>query len=323
MRRMSKALIFSIIIISLLFFAYSRISIYNLLEGDPPSIYNYGLGGLSNYISKRVFTHKIDVIFSFKNLDSHDPGTSTLLIIGPDKPINKTDIDVILRWTYQGGKTIIADESNNSILLLNNIGISVKYVLWSIAKALCMVKHDNVTYIDVLFNVYNALDILPNVNASTICMYRDSILALERPYGKGLFIVIGDSSIVINDILLKSPLAINNTLFMDYIIGGRDVILYEGSRIYRSVDAEIFIGIISALVNTLSFMANLIVGEGFLNTFIRVTALSSIIVIGLVMKFGFPKSPQSYVVSEEVDKTLFDLRKHVLEGLRKWGIVKQ
>jgi len=164
---------------------------------------------------------------------------------------------------------------------------------------------------------------LQNINASSLCVYGDSILAIERSYGEGLFIVIGDSSIVINDVLLKSPLATNNTLFMDYVIGERDIILYEGSRIYRSIDAEIFIGILNALINALSFIASLIVGGSFLNIFIRVSVLSSIIIVGLIMKFGFPRPPQSYRYSGGVENTLFDLRKHVLEGLRKWGIVEQ
>lgn len=323
MRKMSRALVFSIIIISLLFFAYSRISIYSLLEGDPPSIYNYGFGGISNYIDKRIFIYKVDIIFGFRNLDSYNPRINTLLIIGPDKPIDEEDIDIILKWTYQGGRTIIADESNSTALLLNRIGISIKSTIWSITKGSCIVNYDNVSYIDVLFNVYSILDISPNIDASALCVYGDSILAIERPYGEGLFIVIGDSSIIINDVLLKSSLAMNNTLFMDYLIGKRDIILYEGSRIYRSIDAEIFIGILNTLVNALSFISNLIVGGSFLSIFIRVIVLSSTIIVGLIMRFGFPRSPQSYKYREGIESTLFDLRKHVLEGLRKWGIVKQ
>ncbi|ADM27262.1 conserved hypothetical protein [Ignisphaera aggregans DSM 17230] len=320
---MSKAFIFSITIIFLLLFAYSRISIYSLLEGDPPSIYNYGLGGISNYFGKRIFMHRINIIFNFKNLDSYNPRTNTLLIIGPDKPITEEDINIILKWTSQGGKTIIADESNNTALLLNNIGVSIKSTIWGTTNASCIINYGNTSHIDVLFNVYNILGVLQNINASSLCIYGDSILAIERPYGEGLFIVIGDSSIVINDVLLKSSLATNNTLFMDYVIGDRDIILYEGSRIYRSTDAEIFIGILNALVNALSFIASLIIGVNFSSIFIRVSVLSSIIIVGLIMKFGFPRPPQSYRYGEGEEKVSFDLRKHVLEGLRKWGIVEQ
>lgn len=278
----SKILSIIILLIILLVVSHTKTPLYSVIERDPPSPFNYGPGGISKFYIDEIYKRRVELIYTPARLSYYIPNRYALLIIGPDDYIE--DYKEIFLWVGRGGITIVMDELNYSITLLNSLGIQQGSMYSTIAIGSCSIGNQS---LNVLFNVFRVLEV-NNSNASTLCLVNGLPTAFTIPYGNGTFIIFSDSSIVINNVM-DSIYAMNNSLCIDYLIGGRGVIIYEGSRIYSTVEAKVIAYMLNTVFLSINMLITYLLGFDILRRVIAFLLVTCLVIIYIVNRFGFSR----------------------------------
>ncbi|MEL9909446.1 MAG: DUF4350 domain-containing protein [Ignisphaera sp.] len=224
---MVKVYWIGVFILLLLIAGYSGVRIRGELVGDPPSVYNNMPGGLTIFTSSEALERRVDIIYSLDDIYRYDPGKYALLIVGPD---TRVDASPRLRqWIEDGGLLIVMDETMNTEGLLRGFDIYLGNTpaIQEIATGVCSTGNAN---IKVVFNVYTV--VYSTSNYTVLCRVNDKTTGLSRSIGGGMVIAIGDSSLVINEVLSKGGAWYGNRLFIDMVSDGRGLVVYEGGRTY-------------------------------------------------------------------------------------------
>ncbi|MET1160398.1 MAG: DUF4350 domain-containing protein [Thermoprotei archaeon] len=314
MPQTSRLFIAGILLLSLLIILYSGVKLRGGITGDPPSLYNLGAGGVSRFFTEKLINPGVTVIYDFNALNRYSPEQYVLFIIGPDQELREAS--PVLEWVEKGGIMILMDETENSILLMKELGISYVMRLMRIDKAVCIIDNQTIT---ILVNVYAVLD-SNTADAVPICRIGDSTVAYMVEYGEGVFYIIGDSSIVINEVLMKSIMAENNTRLVDLLIGNRKILIYEGGRKYEYVELAIIASYIDSFLRGISVLTNTLFSPDLLWRTARVLMLAVIVSLIVIIKYGFPSPP--HAVSKRSVHKEEDVRKMIERGLKKWMIEK-
>jgi hypothetical protein len=285
------------------------------LEYDPPSVFNDGPGGLSGYVFYATFRKGLDIIFSFTELNYYtNPSRYALLIVGPDKSFS--DINYVLEWIKRGGVVIVLDEYNYSLSLLKYFGFDLGTLFNVKSIAICELNNLNLT---IYVNVFR--EVKPPSNSSTICRYGYAPIAIALNYGNGRIIVVGDSSLVINEISIKAPQWYTaNTAFIDAITEGRNIVLFEGARIYRQETSFTILYYISTFPNLITNLVNYIFNQPINLRALIVVIISFISAIYAMYRYGYPrkyelKFSQYSTPYEHIYK---DLKEKIVEGVELW-----
>ncbi|MEM0027562.1 MAG: hypothetical protein QXT53_06775 [Ignisphaera sp.] len=316
----NKLLIFTLILLSLVIFSQSQKPIASILDLDPPSIYNIGPGGITIFYDYEKTRRSVQIIYSFDELKYFDPQNNVLLILGPDKDVDS--IDSLFSWIGKGGVAIVGDELNHSKQILNYIGIEQSTAIPGVGEAQCIIGN---TTIEIVIDVAKTL-LSSNSKSSILCLYGSMPIAYNVSYGNGYIVVIGDSSIVINEILATLNISVNNIFFMEHIIDGKGLIIYEGGRVYRPVEAQAIAQTISVIVNGLSDLFQwLLFRQGNVSLLEFFTGLVVLSMLYLTVKFGIMANPRKYLSSsvESNKEFIKNIRKEILVGVDKWQNIQR
>ncbi len=295
---MSKSLVLSLLVIITLLLVYStsgRVELTGNPLPDSPSIYNYYNGGVSLYFNDKSLKNGLSVIHSLDELSSYNPANHVLFIISPDKKITLSSR--VKEWVSKGGLLVVMDETHNTLPLVKLFNIEYGKYHESVVLGNCSINNKN--YL-VLFNVYQSIKTDTMINAEPICRVRNETVAVYLKHGSGGVFVIGDSSLVINEIYVKHQNIENNTGFVDSIIGDRSIIVYEGDRNYTG-GTEFEAGkIITGLVSWIRDTA----GSMFNGTMIEVAGKASLLVliitVAVILVYGPPSNPYKVLKRKEL-----------------------
>ncbi|MEM2006827.1 MAG: DUF4350 domain-containing protein [Sulfolobales archaeon] len=219
----SRALLLSVAVLWLVFLSIMQIPLIQSLEGDPPSLYNRGDGGLSELVSAMTIYKKIKAARSVEDIWLYDPSSSVLLILGLDFFPKEYEILQILRWVEKGGELIVLDEFTTPRPLLEKVNLSVGQLISDISLGVCCVSGFNRT---VLFNVYREV-----LGGIPICWVSGIPVATEVRHGNGKILVFGDSSIFINEVL-RSRYRQAHLSFVLALLDRDTVVFYESGRVF-------------------------------------------------------------------------------------------
>ncbi|MEM2606186.1 MAG: hypothetical protein QW101_03955 [Ignisphaera sp.] len=302
--------------VCLLLLISSPVTLLMSLEMDPPSIYNSGFGGLERYVVDIMFSKNVEIIFRFSELHRFKPEEFSLLVVGPDEEIH--DVEKIIDWVSKGGIAIVLDELNYTKPLMTRLGLSRGNMFNVIDVADC---HFDGMQTKILVNVFTEV-VSDNVdNLQQICRYNDIPIAVRIRYGRGMIVVVGDSSLVINDVYLKSPQWYRiNSGFIRLLSMDRDIIIYEGSRRYSRITSAIIALVISNINNGIPDIINIVIGDSLMNRLISVIILMFVSVLYTVYRFGIPKyridESITFKYVERIDHQEF--REKVRKGMLSW-----
>ncbi len=286
----SKALLLALLILAalLLLFYPKNIYVEGSLVGDPPSVFNVKNGGVSTYFRVKAPLHGLVVIYSFSELEKYSPNHYALFIIGPDREVAPSG--ELENWVRRGGTLIIMDESDNTRSLVRAFGVEYGSLEREIKLGNCTF---NGRVLIVLFNVYR--DLKPvHGGCTVICRVRNDTVALETRYGSGRVYVVGDSSLVINELYIKNQNIWDNPLFVDEMIGDRKILVYEGARNYTHETVYGTGKILSGIADLLRDSASSVFND---TTILVASKISGIIIAATIFLFitiGFPESINSW-----------------------------
>ncbi len=174
---------------------------YPLLSTSPE---NNGPGGTSLFVSDLIRSYHNVVLGGVKDLSSEDGGRILYIVLGPDKPFNKTEANIIAEEVKTGKlNLLIADESGNVSVLLNSLRVGgIGEIIFNGSRAhqgegwgyvvglKCGSEHYYTTKAARLNTV---------PGGEVLCTYEDgSPAAVLYRVGKGVVLVVGDSSIFAN-----------------------------------------------------------------------------------------------------------------------------
>lgn len=127
------------------------------------------------------------------------------------------------------------------------LGINKTIFVTNIAKGICRLGGLSMP---VLFNVYQ---VFPNAESTTpICWVGNSVVAFEKKIGRGEAVVIGDSSLIINYLVLDTRYGSLDTYFIKQLVGHREILIYEGNRACRIMHSLKGIMMINAIMTAIS-----------------------------------------------------------------------
>lgn len=302
--------------ICLLLLISSPVTLFMSLEMDPPSVYNRGFGGLERYAVDAMLGKKVEIIFRFSDLYRFDPEDFSLLIVGPDEELQ--DIEKIIDWISRGGIAIVLDELNYTKPLMTLLGISRGDMFNIIDVADC---HFDGIQMKILVNVFTEI-LSDNVDdIQQICRYINIPIAIRVRYGKGMIVFIGDSSLVINDVYLKSPQWYRiNSEFIRLLSMDRDIIIYEGSRKYSRITSAFIALVMSNINNGIPDVMNIVIGDSLMNRLATAIILMFVSVLYTMYKFGIPKyridESITFKYVERIEHQEF--REKVRKGMLSW-----
>ncbi|MEW6607148.1 MAG: hypothetical protein AB1414_06790 [bacterium] len=121
-----------------------------------------------------------------------------LIFIAPTKPFSPKEIEIIKEYLLQGGIVILSvgfEEKGGSLRLLNNFG----FKLANVPLGYFQVEMEGINKVATFYKGWPVL--CEDKNAKTICSAYGYPLIVQLPYGKGKFVVIGDSFFFTNQIL--------------------------------------------------------------------------------------------------------------------------
>ncbi len=286
---MNKPLTLTLLALIILLLVYStsgRVELSGTPLPDSPSIYNYYNGGVSLYFNDKSLKNGLSVIYSLDEITRYNPGNHVLFVIGPDKKITLSGR--VKEWVSRGGLLVIMDETHNTLPLIKLFNMEYGKYHYLVVLGNCSINNKNYR---VLFNVYQSINTSVVQNAKPVCRVRNETVAVYIKQGSGGVFVIGDSSLVINEIYVKHQNIENNTGFIDSIIDDRSIIVYEGDRNY-TLGARFEAGrVITGLVSWISDTA----GSALNGTMIEVAGKTSLLVliatIGVILVYGPPSNP--------------------------------
>jgi len=280
--KQSKALLITILLIALLTFSQTGAPLYTTIEYDPPSIFNNGSGGISRFYIEEVYRRRVEVIYSLENLPYYDSNKYLLLIIGPDSDVD--GYEEVIAWVGRGGVAMIMDELNHTTSFLHSIGVYQGTLYRTVDIGVCNIGNST---INVVFNVFREIR-ADNTKAQLLCVVDGNPVALLLPYDNGTFIVFGDSSLIINNVM-DTVHSVNNTLLIDLLIGGRGIVVYEGSRIYSTIEARV----IAHALNTIPILMNMViaylVGSDGIRRIIAFLSIICLVAIYTINRFGISR----------------------------------
>lgn len=295
--------------------AFSSTPIFKTIEYDPPSIFNNGPGGLSVYAFGTHFRRGLNIIYSFSELNYYiNPSKYALLIAGPDKDL--TNIYYVTEWIKKGGILILLDEYDHSLNLLRHFEFDFG-TLYSI-KSMAECELDNLN-LTIYINVFR--EIKTPVNSSIICRYNNVPIAAVISYGEGKFVVVGDSSLTINEIFMKVPQwYLMNMMFIDMLIDGRELILYEGARVYREETSFIILHYISLLPDLASNLIIFLFDQPIAIRTVCILFLSLILTVYTMYRYGYPrKHSTEYKMDLTQHEYVYrDLKEKAVKGIELW-----
>ncbi|MCE4609573.1 MAG: hypothetical protein F7C36_04235 [Desulfurococcales archaeon] len=174
---------------------------YPLLSTSPE---NNGPGGTSLFVSDLTRSHHNVVLGGVKDLSSQDNGRILYIILGPDKPFNRTEANIIAEEVKTGKlNLLIADESGNVSVLLNSLGVGgIGEIIFNESRAHQGEGWGYIVGLNCGSDHYyttkaTRLDTVPG--GEVLCTYEDgSPAAVLYKVGKGVVLVVGDSSIFAN-----------------------------------------------------------------------------------------------------------------------------
>ena len=195
-----------------------------------------------NGLSVLVRYYGVKVVSSL-SCEATDPLTSALLIVGPQKPFERGEVEAIRDFVREGGLLIVADDFGTGNQLLREMGLEVRLggglLLDPLRKykdrALPKVRAGNLTlvlnYATVIegggfkalaySSPYSFLDLNLNLKYDPGEPKGPFPVVAEIPYGLGKVVVISDASPFINSMLTLG----DNREFLSELVGGRRAIL--------------------------------------------------------------------------------------------------
>lgn len=287
---------------------FSAIS-FRVLEKDPPSIFNRGSGGLSTFASEIALSRDLKIIYSFSELNRISPEHYALLVIGPDQELY--DTEYLDTWISSGGLVIILDELDYSLGLLKSFELGLGDTRSVIDIAMCNVNNMSMP---IFVNVFRGIRYL---EGDVLCVYNGIPVAVSVEYGKGKIVVVGDSSLCINELASKIPSWYNlNKQFILLISGERKIAIYEGARVYSETTSYLIADVLSILPNVVSDVALFFYEKTFLLRSLFISILAFISTLFIIFKFGLPQRPIHKKVGEH--ETYKNLKAKIDEGVEAW-----
>lgn len=222
----SKTIVFATLGIWLVFLSTLQIPLIQFIEGDPPSIYNTGDGGMTDLISILTIYKKVKVAEYLGDVWGYDPKSTVFLVAGLSKSLTDLEVESIARWVESGGYLVVLDEYTTPQTLLRRFGLSIGEAFQDIAQGSCRLgTHE----LKVLFNVYREV-----IGGEAICLVGDTVVAVSKIVGEGKITVIGDSSLFINEVMRSQYRQSQMSFALDLL--DRDTVLfYEGGREFKSL----------------------------------------------------------------------------------------
>lgn len=228
---------------------------------DPPSIYNFGGGGYSQfYMILAESGYKVLSIRDFDQLDSIEPLKTVVIIASPDKPLDPGYVEKIISWISRGGLVLALDEIGTLDSIARLAGYSIGYMNPSITIGECYIGN---TSFNIYLNRYSPIRRLENTTPRTggECYAEGYLVGVLVRLGRGEIFLLGDSSLFINAMLRYNKTLYNMILFK-YLVRDRDVIVfYEGDRQYVYFDTSSIISFIQATLNLFSYILSSIVNK--------------------------------------------------------------
>ena len=311
----SKAIGIAIAVLLVLLIVYSNLMLARAVIGDSPSIYNDGPGGVSYFFTAVMFRHSPIVVMSFDELHQYAPWLHVLFIISPDKPISMDDALKVLDWVKSGGKVIVMDETSNTVAFLKLVGAAPGAFVGYVVMGMCRV---NDMPVPVVFDVYQTFSKIDE--GKPLCWAGNSVVAFEKKIGKGEVIVIGDSSLIINYMLLDTRYGAPNTYFIQQLVGPRAILIYEGNRAYRMIYSVKGVMTINAIMTAITSLPSMFFAH---QGIIRIVALLSLwlVVTGFISLylFSFPRTPYPKL-KKPVKPGALITDKEIMRGLKDWGV---
>ncbi len=213
--------VLSLIALWLVLLSTAQIPLFQSLVGDPPSIYNRGDGGFSELVSIATVYRRVKVVASLDDLWQYDPSSSVLVLSGPDFLPSEREVLQALRWVERGGKLVVLDEYETPGPLLARIGVSVGPLHDGISTGEC---HLGSHRYPAVFNVYRRIE-----GGTPVCWVDGVPVAAAVTLGRGSVVVVGDSSIFINE-LMRSGYRQVQLLLALALLDRDTVVFYEGGR---------------------------------------------------------------------------------------------
>lgn len=325
MAKASSALFVLIILVALIMLSQSATVVWRTLEKDPPSVFNYGPGGISYFYADAIIrTGDVNVIYDLPEIRNYNPQKHVLLLLSPDIQLSDKDVDSVLSWVEKGGTAIVGDEVNTTFLLISKLGFQQTYRLPALLTSQCYIANGSI--IEVLLNVF-VIYVPLNVTVpfQSICVNEYGPMVYNVVYGKGRVYLMGDSSLVINEIFVKAPASFsNNTAFVYGLIGDKTLVVYEGSRIYGYAELRALSTGFTMLFSFIGTVFSNIMNLGLVPRTIFLLVLMVLSTVLVMAKFGTPRSLRKIFKSEQKgvdEKKMFDLSKLLKDislGVKTW-----
>jgi hypothetical protein len=311
-------LIISLLLLIILIFSQTRAPIAYVVERDPPSVFNYGSGGITIFYYSELGKRRVGIVYSLQELRNFDPQDYILMLLGPDSIVK--DVDYLIEWIDRGGVALIGDELNFSTDMLKRLGIEYGNDFHGVFLARCFLGNKT---IDIIIDVAKEL-MAVNSKAKPLCFCMSKPIAYNVSLGRGYAIVVGDSSIVINEILSQPTFAKNNTELAELVIGNRGLLIYEGSRIYTPVYAQAIAQFIDELLNGLTQILRwIIVERGAISSLEFALGVVAVLMVYMLIKFGIQENPKRYLEQQRITKNVAkDVQRRILIGVSTWGKLK-
>ncbi|MEM1731997.1 MAG: hypothetical protein QXU22_02020 [Desulfurococcaceae archaeon] len=307
----NKSILMILILMSLITIAHTTVPIEVFTEPDPPSVFNAWAGGLSQYYYLNV--HRSEVTTDLSYVARRNPNEYALIIPGSGRVLIPSS--ELFEWVEKGGIVIVMDESTYIYPLLDRLGLRIERSFNSIDSATCNIDGEIIT---VVFNVYVVLRNVDNLKGNTtpICLIDGNPVAWKIPYGRGVFYVIGDSSIVINEVLSQHSISSENMLFLEILVQRRKIIFYDSFTRKEVTTMERLLDVLSWFINVVTHAAGVIKTQDMLIRIVAYTVLAVIPASILFIMIGELELPLRYKEellkpSEVLDQVKRKLRKYV------------
>lgn len=307
-----RALVLALLIVALLVLGASDIAAPLAHASDPPSIYNAGGGGYSKmYGQLKRLGIRAEAVEDLSQLRSRSPGEWILVVASPDRPLGEGDAEAVAGWIASGGAALILDELGTTGALLKILGIEISGPVREVGWASCFYSGRNAT---ILINVFSTLR-----GGSPVCASREGAVASAVRLGSGEALVVGDSSLAINEVISRQGRGGPNPVFFLSAIaalggGGRGVLFYEGGREFVAIrTSQVLVGAAAAL-SLLSYALSAALSSGPLGSAALVGGAALLAAAALSNLLGPPELPRKAGARAGGG----DIRAAVEKGLERW-----
>ncbi len=227
---MRISVVVALVILFLIIVGSKDLAIPLLYRYDPPSIYNPGSGGYSEFYSlvRREFPN-IEVVFDLRDIVDYRSDRWLLIIASPDEPVDPRFSEVLARWIARGGIAVVLDEVGTVNSLLEYYGIAVSGIERDVRIVECRISNGSYS---VVFNIYSIIRFIERrgFEYDVVCRYGIYPLGVSIRVGDGVLYVFSDSSLFINS-NVGDIMELHLSLLRD-ISGDRGLLIFEGGRSY-------------------------------------------------------------------------------------------